>query len=226
MNTSYRNAGVGTIIHLLHIHKLSDQRCVLMKLLLAVFLPFCCTEWELLDTEWISPQEIAQMLRCEGTIHLGCEHLVLPSVSLNPKAKNLSTFIAEVCCVICRLTYTRTNSATFRKQSIEMLYVSRLLIQQLRSNPNERQIYLICCGLYSATTQSAKFYSICMLLDCKSETVGVFKSVWKSPRQTVFLLWVKWSPKSVEAVLELISYNPLFLCIFSLFRCSNFLHCV
>lgn len=84
MNTSYRNAGVGTIIHLLHIHKLSDQRCVLMKVLLVVFLPFCCTEWDLLDTEWISPQEIAQMLRCEGTIHLGCEHLVLPSVKQKP----------------------------------------------------------------------------------------------------------------------------------------------
>lgn len=30
------------------------------------------------------------------------------------------------------------------------------------------------------------------------------------------LLKVKWSPKSVEAVQELIFYNPLFLCISSL----------
>lgn len=37
-----------------------------------------------------------------------------------------------------------------------------------------------------------------------------------------FSFWVKWSPKSVEAVLELIFYNPpSFLCISSL--CTNFL---
>lgn len=37
--------------------------------------------------------------------------------------------------------------------------------------------------------------------------------------ETVFVLWVKWSPKSVETILQLIFYNPLFFCL-----CTNFLH--
>lgn len=48
----------------------------------------------------------------------------------------------------------------------------------------------------------------------------VFKALESRLTKQFFSFELKWSPKSVEALLELIFYNPPFLCVLSLSLCA------
>lgn len=54
----------------------------------------------------------------------------------------------------------------------------------------------------------------------EEKTEEVFKALESRLTKHFFYFELKWSPKSVEALLELIFYNPLFLCVLSLSLCA------